>query len=79
MITSDMIPDQVWHTAMSTYHKTIKKRPGSAWQEAIAAALNAWPNQNIHYRGGWEPVINNHQRKPQLILPLPQENPDDQG
>jgi bisphosphoglycerate-dependent phosphoglycerate mutase len=44
MIKPDMIPDEVWHTAMSTYHKTIKKRPGSAWQEAIAAALNAWPD-----------------------------------
>ena len=43
MIQPDMIPDEVWHTAMSTYHKTIRKRPGSAWQEAIAAAINAWP------------------------------------
>lgn len=43
MVRSDQIPEQVWHTAMSTYHKIIKKRPGSAWQEAIAAALAAWP------------------------------------
>jgi hypothetical protein len=43
MIKPGNVPEAVWHTAMSTYHKTIKKRPGSAWQEAIAAALNAWP------------------------------------
>ena len=42
MIRHEDIPKDVWHTAMSTYHKTIKKRPGSAWQEALAAALNAW-------------------------------------
>ena len=36
---SKLIPDEVWHSVMSTYHKTIKKRPGSAWQEAIAAAM----------------------------------------
>ena len=40
------VPDDVWQTAMSTYHKTIKKRPGSAWQEAIAAALLAWPGMD---------------------------------
>lgn len=49
MIRPDQIPEDVWHTAMSTYHKAIRKRPGTAWQEAIAAALNAWPALEICY------------------------------
>lgn len=43
MLKAEQVPDDVWHTAMSTYHKAIRKRPGKAWQEAIAAAINAWP------------------------------------
>ena len=66
MIRPDMIPDDVWHTAMSTYHKTIKKRPGSAWQEAIAAALNAWPGVTTT---SW---FENSVRKAVLNIPLPQ-------
>lgn len=34
-ITPDQIPPEVWHTAMSTYHKTIKKRPGMTCTSAI--------------------------------------------
>ena len=67
MITPDMIPDEVWHTAMSTYHKTIKKRPGSAWQEAIAAALNVWPGMHT----GWQCIGCGDNA--QIILPLPQQ------
>ena len=74
MIQPDMIPDEVWHTAMSTYHKTIRKRPGSAWQETIAAAINAWPgsyslaeNDSAEIRG-----------VAAIILPLPQEVSDEQ-
>ena len=70
MIKPDQIPDEVWHTAMSTYHKTIRKRPGSAWQEAIAAALQAWPGMmpvsEVFTAGG-------DFYRPHLILPLPQE------
>ena len=66
MIKAEQIPDEVWHTAMSTYHKTIRKRPGSAWQEAIAAALNAWP--------GAYPVDYGGDDLPFLVLPLPAEN-----
>ena len=67
MIDPKQIPDQAWHTAMSTYHKTIKKRPGSAWQEAIAAALNAW--QGMEMRPTFNPS--------RVILPLSHEIPDD--
>ena len=65
MIREEDIPEHVWHTAMSTYHKTIKKRPGTAWQEAIAAALNAWPGavQNFNWDGS----------RSRIILPLTQE------
>lgn len=66
-IKPENVPDAVWHTAMSTYHKAIKKRPGSAWQEAIAAALNAWPGM----AGAWYDEKND---KPTAIyLPLTQE------
>jgi len=66
MIRPEQISDEVWHTAMSTYHKTVKKRPGSAWQEAIAAALNAWPG--VDCRPTFGPS--------RIILPLPQEKVD---
>jgi len=64
MLKPDQIPDEVWHTAMSTYHKTIRKNPGKAWQEAIAAALNAWPHVGLstHVEEGRR-----------IILPLPRE------
>ena len=66
-IKPENVPDAVWHTAMSTYHKAIKKRPGSAWQEAIAAAINAWPDLRIERL--WAlPVPTDG-----IILPLPQE------
>ena len=65
MIRADQIPDKVWHTAMSTYHKTIRKRPGSAWQEAIAAAINAWPRMLLKLDGRY------------ALLPLPQEVSDE--
>lgn len=66
MVRSDQIPEHVWHTAMSTYHKTIKKRPGSAWQEAIAAALAAWPGARH---------LPAHPQLDRLILPLPPKPP----
>ncbi len=67
MVRSDQIPEQVWHTAMSTYHKIIKKRPGSAWQEALAAGLAAWPGADLM------PFGDGISR---LRLPLPQEASD---
>lgn len=71
MIKPGNVPEAVWHTAMSTYHKTIKKRPGSAWQEAIAAALNAWPGMRmmVDIDTGDDAAIK---------LPLPQETRDDE-
>lgn len=44
------IPDEVWRAAMSTYHKTLRKNPGMAWQEAVVAALNAWPDASSGMR-----------------------------
>jgi len=71
-IKPENVPEVVWHTAMSTYHKTIKKRPGSAWQEAIAAALSAWPGA---FRNDMEEAAGVRRR---IILPLPtQENGND--
>ena len=68
MIKPEQIPDEVWHTAMSTYHRTIKKRPGSAWQEAIAAALQAWPG--MQHKPYWD--LRTHEKHTELILPVPQ-------
>lgn len=65
-MTDIHIPDEVWRAAMSTYHKAIKKRPGSAWQEAIAAALAAWPGM----QDGVFPMDDGMYRE--IILPLPQ-------
>lgn len=45
---SEAISEPVWRAAMSAYHKAIRKNPGSAWQEAIAAAIAAWPMSHIH-------------------------------
>ena len=73
MLKAEQIPDEVWHTAMSTYHKTIKKRPGSAWQEAIAAALNAWPGTAVNDSC---PVWHAY---PHIILPLPKEKTNAEG
>ena len=66
-IKPENVPDAVWHTAMSTYHKAIKKRPGSAWQEAIAAALNAWPGMKLDY---WSHI------QGAILLPLAQKQED---
>lgn len=69
MLKPEQVSDEVWHTAMSTYHKTIKKRPGSAWQEAIAAAINAWPGVGrFADETGWDVHI-----ELPLLIPLPQE------
>ena len=69
MIQPDMIPDEVVEAASREYELYIYDAVSAdGIRLAIAAALNAWPG-NIHYRGGWEPVIHNN-RKPHLILPL---------
>ena len=70
MVKADQIPEHVWHTAMSTYHKTIKKRPGTAWQEAIAAAINAWP-------GAFEEYMNVDEGRAVPCFILPKEASDD--
>ena len=70
MIKPENVPEAVWHTAMSTYHKTIKKRPGSAWQEAIAAAINAWPGMGPIRTD--QPIGDWCDKLPAIILPLPQ-------
>lgn len=74
MIRPDQIPEDVWHTAMSTYHKAIRKRPGTAWQEAIAAALNAWPQMHLHE---WQRPWLGGMSGTDIILPMPQEAGDE--
>lgn len=77
-IKPENVPDAVWHTAMSTYHKAIKKRPGSAWQEAIAAALNAWPgmefSKHLSVRDDGEGYC---LKRTGIHLPLPTEASDE--
>ena len=43
MIRAENVPEPVWRAAMSTYHKTLRKNPAMAWQEAIVAAFREWP------------------------------------
>ena len=73
MSRADMIPDKVWRKAMYEYHKIIRIRPASAWKEAVAAAINAWPgsyslaeHDSAEIRG-----------VAAIILPLPQEVSDE--
>lgn len=47
MISPEQVPECVWRAAMSTYHKTLRKNPAMAWQEAVVAALGAWPDNAI--------------------------------
>lgn len=68
MVRPDEISEGVWRAAMSAYHKTLRKSPETAWQTAIAAALNAWD--------GAERIVNHSpyqdgQTWPHLILELP--------
>lgn len=71
MIRTEQIPDEVVEAA---YQRLYTMRPEDI-RASIAAALAAWPGL-VEYRGGWEPVVHNN-RKPHLILPLPQEARDD--
>ena len=71
MSRADMIPDKVWRKAMYEYHKIIRIRPASAWQEAIAASLAAWPNVTTT---SW---FENGVRKAAMTLPLPLEASDE--
>jgi hypothetical protein len=40
MIQPEEITEEQWRTAMSTYHKMIRKEPGMAWQAVCAAVIN---------------------------------------
>ena len=74
MLKPEQVPECVWHTAMSTYHKTIKKRPGSAWQEAVVAALGAWPDAEVIVN---QSPYDDGETWPHLLLPLPTEASDE--
>lgn len=67
-------PEQVPKECLVAYQRAFKACGGPS--DGIAAAINAWPGM-VHYRGGWEPVIHNN-RQPHIILPLPQEKPDNE-
>lgn len=47
MLKPENVPEPVWRAAMSAYHKTLRKNPAMAWQEAVVAMLNAWPDKAI--------------------------------
>lgn len=40
MLTAAEIDEEMWRAAMSTYHKTIRKNPGMAWQAVCAEVIN---------------------------------------
>ena len=46
MIKAEQIPDNVLNVAVDTYYRELAERDGlaDAFQIAIAAALNAWPD-----------------------------------
>ena len=45
MLKPKQVPECVWRAAMSTYHKTLRNNPSMAWQEAVVAMVNAWPDR----------------------------------
>ena len=49
MIKPENVPETVWRAAMSAYHKTLRKNPAMAWQEAVVAMLSAWPSASTTY------------------------------
>lgn len=69
MLKPEQVPECVWRAAMSTYHKAIKKRPGSAWQEAFVAGLREWPGALHEVQEYGDPDL--------ILLPLT-EKPDEQ-
>lgn len=62
MIDVEQIPDEVWRTAMKTYHREVRRNPQQAWQLAMVAALAAWEGATTEPRN-WRTA---------LILPLTQ-------
>lgn len=79
MINPENVPEPVWRAAMSAYHKTLRKNPAMAWQEAVVAALGAWPDKAIT---PWQ--LSENYRGHEIRLPItdvspwsvPQENSD---
>ncbi len=66
MLKPEQVPECVWRAAMSTYHKTLRKNPSMAWQEAVVAMVNAWPNRvTVKDDGRRQTYI-----IPAIILPL---------
>ena len=63
-IKPNHIPEPVWHTAMSTYHRVIRKNPGMAWQAAIAAAITRWPHVALstHVEEGRRIILPLHEK-----------------
>ena len=64
------VPEPIWRAAMSAYHKTLRKNPAMAWQEAVVAALRAWPDAEILVNRS---PYDDGETWPHLILPLPTE------
>jgi hypothetical protein len=62
-------PEQVPKEAADALQKLISRGVFTSTEEAIAAAINAWPEMYRVSYGGDEP--------PLLVLPLPQEPRDE--
>lgn len=70
MLKPENVPECVWRAAMSAYHKTLRKNPAMAWQEAVVAALGAWPDaERFVNRSPYD----DDETWPHIILPLPTE------
>lgn len=74
MIKAEQIPKSVVNAAFKAYWH---EKPNASLADAIAGAINAWPNGGLHV-----PVGVGEPRKsftlPAFILPL-QENPNAEG
>ena len=64
MINPENVPEEVWRSAMSTYHKTLRKNPGMAWQAAISAAITSWPHVALstHVEEGRRIILPLHEK-----------------
>ena len=68
MIKPEMVPEPVWRAAMSAYHKTLRKNPAMAWQEAFVAGLREWPGVLHEVQEYGDPDL--------IILPIAQKQED---
>lgn len=66
MLKPEQVPDEAWEAAL--------KCPGNGMREAIAAAINAWPESKVVTEYF---LCDSDHFLPALILPLPQDAGDE--